>query len=127
MTNLKLLIRERLGISNLLDEKYQKGGLDLKGLTKSQKIIEKVSIGGSLSYEKDKPVQKGEYKDYNIQMQGTSITWDAVKDKGKEIEFSEDELKMLKEMVEEKSSKKELKLSDTYLTILAGKLGITLE
>lgn len=45
----------------------------------------------------------------------SSLRWDADKDKGKEIEFSEDEVKLLHEIIKSKDEKKELKLEDGWM------------
>jgi hypothetical protein len=136
---IKLSIKERLGTVNLLNEIYGKGGMDLEMLLDSQNILEKINVeielekkpskveGNSETYfaiggKEAKAVNlrtiitKAEDKIYS-QMQ-----WDAKLDKGASIEFTSDEVKLLKDIIKGKSDKKELKLEDAYLAELNRKL-----
>ena len=114
MKTLKLQINERLGISNLLNQLYQAGGLDLQMLSQSQKIVNKLIID-----EKER-----KQVDWKVDPIRNTINWNPQKDKGKEIEFSNDEVKMIKEALEEKNKKKGFNLADAYASTLAEKLGI---
>jgi len=134
-----MTVAERLGARNLLNETYAKGGLDLEMLLEAQKVLGKVSL--ELVFE-EKPSKKeggvetyfatggAEAKAVNLRTIITKaedkvysqMQWDAAKDKGKEIEFSGDEVKLLKDIIKGKGDRKELKLEDAYLLNLNEKL-----
>jgi len=148
MRNLNLTIEERIKTPFLLNEIYQKGGLSLGMLSDAQNILRKLTIEREFNSEPEKPkkgeslypkiykVKSGEEaKKANMRLevivtrneQGmvqevSSVRWDTEKDEGKEIEFSEDEIKLLAELIKNKDEKKELKLEDGYLVKLNEKL-----
>ena len=135
MKILKLLISERLGIRNLLNETYQKGGLTLDSLTDAQNIMTKIAVNVEFN---EKPDKDGFYKAIKdteavkIKMrqgylfsQGVKtpqLIWDPRADKGKDIEFSNDEIILIKELIESKNSQKGFKLGDDYMVELARKV-----
>jgi len=130
MKTINLVLAERFGIIRLLNEKYQKGGLDLGGIHKAMNINEKITIKGTLGFDKGGQVkQTEEYKAFDIKQifakdGQSSITWDSTKDKGVDAEFSEDEFKLIKELLQTKSDSKEFGMADNYAITLAKKLGI---
>jgi len=126
---LNLVIKERFGIIGLLNAKNQQGGLDLTGLNTALELNEKLAIKGNLSFDEDgKSIQTEEYKKFNIrqvvQDGKPNIVWDRDKDKGIDVDFSENEFKLIKELLQSKSDSKELGIGDDYAIALAKKLGI---
>ena len=105
-----LTIKERLGIGGLLNKKYQQKGLSLEMLTLSQKIMEKLMV------------DKDEGKKINLKNENGRLSWDLKKDKGKEIEFSEDHVKFLKEIIQGFSDAKDFSLEDGFVIDLITKL-----
>lgn len=137
MTKLLLKINPMFGIRGLLNEKYAKGGLTLDMLKHAQNIIEKVAVDivWSDKPEKDgviKAVGKELAKKVNLRRvsvkQGGNdiqqIVWDVEKDTGTDIEFSEDQAKLLTELIKAKSDSKELKTDDMWILDVAEQLGL---
>lgn len=135
MTTLKLSIQERLNIPMLLNEVYQKGGLSLQMLTDAQKIGQKIAVEIEFAEKPDKDgsyraIKGDEAKKVNLRQvfsfQGGQrmgeIRWDAIKDKGKEMEFTTDEIKLLKDIVERKNTEKGFAMKDAWIVELAKKL-----
>jgi hypothetical protein len=139
MKILNMTVAERLGVRNLLNETYAKGGLDLGMLLETQKIFEKISIETEFGKNPTKvegntetyfAIGGAEAKAVNLRMTITKVEdkiysqtqWDAAKDKGKEISFDGDQVKLLIDIIKNKSDKKELKLEDAYLADLNRKL-----
>ena len=141
MKKINLRLNERFGIRNLLSDIYAVGGLTLENLSKSQKLIQKISIDAEFAEKSDKDgsfiaVKGDEAKKIKLKQAFTfdnegrkipHLFWDSDKDVGKEIEFSVDEISLLKDIIEGKDKKKEFKLADNYIVELAGKLGISIE
>jgi len=137
MTKLLLKINPMFGIRGLLNEKYAKGGLTLDMLKHAQNIIEKVAVDivWSDKPEKDgviKAVGKELAKNVNLRrvsvmqqgQQMQQIVWDVEKDTGTDIEFSEDQAKLLTELIKAKSDSKELKTDDMWILDVAEQLGL---
>jgi len=135
MKKILLTLTERFGIRNFLNEKYAKGGLTLETLKDAQHIMEKVSVDIRLASKPDKDgsikaiggdeakkVNLRQVMSFNEGRQSPQLVWDAAKDKGREVLFSEDEMKLLQELIKEKDEKKELGIGDTYLIELSEKL-----
>lgn len=133
----KVIIKfsEKMGIKNILNETYQKGGLSLDGLKTAQNLIEKTKIEMEFTTQPNKDgfykAIKGKEaikidlrKNITNTLQGKmeQLLWDIEKDKGTEIEFNSDEVKMLKEIIEGKNKEKTLKISDFFLVELSKKL-----
>jgi len=113
MKTLNINIRERLGIATLLDKTYQKGGLDLRNLVIAQKILGLLMI----DEKEQKDVKWTRTPDGNI-------NWDTRKDKGKNIEFSDDAIKLITEIIKRRNDSKEFTLADSFLVELTDKLEI---
>ncbi len=133
MKTLKLKVNPRFGIRGLLNEKYGKGGLTLDTLKTAQDIMAKVllDIKWATKLEKDgstKAIGGEEAKRLNIRQfitQGQpQIGWDLNKDKGKDIEFDGDEIKLLIDLIKDKNTSKELKLDDAWIQDVAKQLEI---
>ena len=89
-----------------------------------------------------KPEKNGEYKairgeeakkvnlrqsfSFEGGMRTSQLLWDATKDKGKDVELSDDEAKLLADIIERKNSEKSFTLADGYILGLAEKLGLEL-
>lgn len=130
-----LTINERFGIKNLLSEVYSKGGLGLETLKPAQKVIEAVNV--PIEFDK-KPSKDGTFKaikgdeamKVNMRQvlavvegkQTGQLVWDSDKDKGKKLDFTENETKLLKEVIQNKSDKKELTIADAWIVDLEEKL-----
>lgn len=116
MTKLKLSVGERLAINNLLND--FKGGLS--DLNKVFKIMDKVGFKEEETkyFELISTVSRGG---------APQMSWDIKKDKEVEIEFSEEQVKTIKEELTKKSESKELTIGDKFLVGLAGKVGLDLE
>lgn len=110
MRTFVLSVKERLGLGGILNKKYQQGGLSLATLSIAQKILEKLMI--------DEP----ETKDIKLENKNGRLTWDLKKDKGKQVEFNEDQAKLLKEIINGLSEKKEFSLEDGYIVELVEKI-----
>ena len=119
MKKLKLDIFERLGISAIFNEIYSAGGLDLMGLRTVQKIVDKIMLSEKERNDMDYRVVEGNGKQV--------IKWNPSKVKEKEIEFSEDESKMVEESIKTKNSKKGFNPADKFIFGLMDKFGIKLE
>jgi len=136
---IKLSIKERLGTVNLLNEIYGKGGMDLEMLLDSQNILEKINV--EIELDKNPSKVEGNSETYfatggkeakAVNLRTVMIKaedkiylqnkWDEKLEKGKEIEFTSNEVKLLKDIIKGKSDKKELKLEDAYLAELNRKL-----
>lgn len=116
MTKLSLKVQERLGINRFLNEAYQAGGLDLKGLSTAQKLIDKITI------------LPKEFKTINWKETGDGrATWSPSRDKGKDFEFTSDEKKMLTEIIENKNKEKKFGAADMFVIDLAKKLKIDID
>jgi len=137
MKILKLKINPMFGIRGLLNEKYAKGGLTLDMLKHAQNIIEKVAVDIVWSDKPDKEgvvkaVGKELAKKVNLRRvpviregkQMQQIVWDVDKDTGTDIEFSEDQAKLLTELIKAKSDSKELKTDDMWILDVAEQLEI---
>lgn len=136
MKTLKLSVSERFGIRNLLNGVYAKGGLTLSTLSDAQNIIRKTLMEMEFDKKPDKTgvfnaIKGKEAKAVDMKRvltpQGESLSWNPDKDKGTEIEFTEDEVKIIKEILNEKNNKKEFTMSDSYVPELAKKLEIDLK
>jgi len=110
MKKVVLSVRERLGIGGLLNKKYQQKGLSLETLNHAQKIVEKLTM--------DEKERKG----VELKSENGRLTWDLRKDKGKDVEFSEDQIKFLKEVIQGFSESKEFSLEDGYVVDLIEKI-----
>lgn len=150
MKTIKFTIQERLSIPQLLNNIYQKGGMSLQMLTDAQSIARKLVIE-VIWNEKAEPVSKdksaierfklglegkvwarGNEEAKRIELreiysfdQGNRISqfnWDAKKDKGKSIEFSSDEIKLLSDIIERKNTEKDFTITDGWILDLNRKL-----
>lgn len=114
MKTIKIKVKERMGLIGLLNKTYEKGGLDLKSLTISQKLVNQLIIqedeGKKIKWEQN-PING-------------NFTWDLKKDKGKDIEFTDDALKLVADIIKRRNDSKEFALEDTFLVELTEKLGI---
>ena len=117
MKTINLTIGERIAITGLFNEAYQRGGLDLQSLNRAMKIVQKVEI---LDEERRKC-------DFRLDYASNTITWNVKKDKGKEVELNEDQTKMIKDAIENKNSNKSFSMSDRHLITVAEKLGIEIK
>lgn len=113
MRTLNLNIKERLGVGTLLERTYEKGGLDLKSLGIAQKMI----MGLLIDDDEKKKVGW-------TQTPSGNVTWDLKKDPGKNIDFSDDAIKLITDIIKRRSDSKELTLQDTFIVELADKLDI---
>ena len=113
----KLLVTERLGIIRFFNFAYSQKGLDIMGLRKAQNIGEKLELT-----EKEKT--SIEWKDLG----GGQATYNVTKSIKLEIdvEFTSDEVKMIKEIIEVKNKEKSFASSDIFVVGLTEKLGIKL-
>jgi len=145
MKTIKFLVSERFGIENWLNDLYQKGGLSLTMLTDAQNLLRKITIPREFNEKPEKglgfpriykAIKEEEAKKVNLRIevnigndgkQITSLKWNASKDKGKEIELTSDEIKMIKEIIERKNSEKAFSLTDNFVIGLAEKIGVDLE
>jgi len=118
MKKIKLDIFERLGVSAIFNEIYSAGGLDLIGLRVVQKIIDKIM----LSEEERKAMDYKQVEENGKQV----VKWNPTKVKEKEVEFSEDEVKMIEESIKTKNSKKGFNPADKFIFGLMDKFGIKL-
>ena len=132
-------MQERLSIPQFLNICYQKGGMSLQMLTDAQNITRKLAMEIEFN---QKPEKNGEHKairgeeakkvnlrqsfSFEGGMRTSQLLWDAGKDHGKEIELSDDESKLLADIIERKNSEKSFTLADGYILGLAEKLGLEL-
>lgn len=116
MEKLKLTVAERLGLNNLLTEIYSpgKGGADYKTMMLIFKIMEKVMI------------ESEEAKRLNLKQVGNNVTWDPKRAKEQEIEFSKDQIDIIREALKVKNEKKLFTLADRNILGLAEKLNLEL-
>ena len=112
MQILKLKLTERFGIVRLLNECYAQKGLDLKGLNTATKIVGKVVIGEEEKKKIDFKEKDGRYN------------WNVKKEASKDFEFTSDEAKMIKELIERKATEKTIGLNDTYIVGVAEQLDL---
>ncbi len=111
MKTLKLSTGERLAVNNLLND--LKGGL--LQINMGSKIVDKMSFN-----EKE---QKDLGMKQTFGRSGTpQLSWNIKKDKEKEIELSNDQAKLIKEQIQQKSDKGEFTLNDKYILQVAEKL-----
>lgn len=113
----KLLVAERLGIIKFFNQAYSQKGLDIMGLKRAQNIGEKLELT-----EKEK--KDIEWKDLG----GGNATFNVAKGSKLEItvEFTSDEVKLVKEMIMAKNKEKSFAGSDMFVIGLTEKLGIKL-
>jgi len=139
MKTVKFTVQERLSIPQFLNTCYLKGGMSLQMLTDAQNITRKLAMEIEFN---QKPEKNGEYKairgeeakkvnlrqGFNFEggMRTSQLYWDAQKDKGKDVELSDDEAKLLCDIIERKNSEKSFTLADGYILGLAEKLGLEL-
>lgn len=116
MTKLSLKIQERLGVNRFLNETYQAGGLDLKGVSTAQKLTGKIAI-------LPKELKAIGWKETD----DGRATWSPNKDKGKDFEFTSDEKKMLIGVIEGKNTEKKFSAADMFVVELAKKLKIDID
>lgn len=118
MTKVKdLLVAERLGIIRFFNQAYEVKGLDIMGLRRAQ------NIGGKLELtEKEK--KDIDWKDLG----GGQATFNVPKSEKLKItvEFSSDEVKLIKEMIMAKNTAKSFASADMFVVGLTEKLGIKL-
>lgn len=114
MEKLKLSIAERFALTNLLSEIYKAGGLDLKSLKKAMNAVAKVEI-----------TQK-EAEKIELKQEGVSVTWQPAKAKDIDVEFSVDEIGLVREAIKAKNESKSFTLADRNILSLAEKLEIEL-
>lgn len=139
MKTINFTIQERLSLPQFLNAVYQKGGLTLQMLTDAQNITRKLALEIGLGEKPDKEgnykaIRGEEAKKVNLRqgfifdkgIRTPQLFWDATKDKGKEIELTEDEINLLKEIIERKNTEKAFSMTDGYIIELAKKLGLEL-
>ena len=135
---MKLKIGERIILLQMLNEKQK--GLDLVGYKNASKIVEKVEIkgGGRKIYnngvlDEAKSFEPNEEaKEVDFVLIANVITdsegklkeksqfgWSEEKDKGKEVEFTLDERKMIVDIINEKKDNKELGMNSNSKFIVA--------
>ena len=133
MKTLKLKVNPRFGIRGLLNEKYAKGGLTLETLSDAQSIMAKVVIDivwgkpekdGNILATGGAEAKAVGLRQIIVPGQMTQIGWDVSKDKGKDVELSGDEIKLLTELIKEKNDKKEVKIDDLWMQDIARQLEI---
>jgi len=95
---MKLFLKERLGILQILPEKG-----DFAQMTIKADLAKKLSA------------KQEEFKDLDIRNENGVTMWNPEKDKGKEIELTELEEKMIKDALKEMDSKKELTVETAEL------------
>jgi len=116
MKNLKLSIGERVAVNNMLND--LKGGLQT--INMGFKVMDKMTI--------DEKEQKAVEMKQSFSRTGVpQLAWNIKKDKEKEIELSDDQFKLIKEQIQNKSDKNEMEMSDRYLISLAGKMEMGVE
>ena len=113
MATLKLKILHKYGLRRLLNSAYVGGGLSLEMLIIAQKVIGKVNV----SSEDEKAVDM-------IRLPNGNSRWSDKKDVFKDVDFSGDEIKLIKEIVEGKSKSKKLSSNDLFLVDLLVGLGL---
>jgi len=112
MKKISLKVNERLLIMRFLNDVYAKGGLDLRGLRLATKLIEKVEI----------PADEQKKLGFRFENEGKRVLWEDKKDKGMDIELSEDETKLLVETIQKKDKEKGLTMADLAIVSLNEKL-----
>ena len=112
MKKISLKVNERMMIMRFLNDVYARGGLDLRGLRLATKLIEKVEI----------PADEQKKLNFKFEEGGKRVLWEAKKDKGKDIEFSEDEAKLLIETMGRKDKEKGFSMVDLAAISLNEKL-----
>ena len=139
MKKVSFTVQERLSLPQMLNSIYLKGGMSLQMLTDAQNITRKLAMEIEFN---QKPEKNGEHKairgeeakkvnlrqgfSFEGGMRTSQLLWDAGKDKGKDVELSDDEAKLLADIIERKNSEKSFTLADGYILNLATKLGLTL-
>ncbi len=137
---MKLKINERFGIKNLLNETYQKGGMDLTMFVRATKIVEKTDVeiifadtpskDGTLEVIGGENAVAVKMRQVPVIVNGQrvfTLRYEPKLDREKEIELSKKETELIAGIVKMKSERKELKMEDVYLVGLAEKLGIKVE
>ena len=116
MKKLNLSVGQRVALENLLyDYKGSTGGV-----YRATKILDKVTFN------------EAERKKYEIRyvmnrQGGTNVNWNAKKEKSKAIDLEDLEIDLIKQLIEDKSSKGEFSLADRFLIQVAELLGIEME
>jgi hypothetical protein len=118
MKTLKLNTSERIGIMAILNELYTAGGLSLQALTNASKVTNKCSLN-----EKDKKAVKFE-EVKNAEGILTSYRWNDKQEA--DIEFADDEIKLINESIKTKNDKKGFNLQDKFIMTLVEKLELDL-
>ena len=113
MKKFTLSVGERMGIGNLLNS-FQGG---LQQVNMCFKVLDKVVVD-----EKERKII--EFKQEFSRGGLPQVKWNPRKEKSKEIEFSDDQAKLITEQIQLKSDKGEMSMSDIFLLELAKKFGM---
>lgn len=117
LKKVSLLVVERLGIIRLFNEAYAQKGLDIIGLQRAGKIGMKCEL----------TVKEKEDIDWkDLPQGGATLNAEKANKLEIEIEFSDSELDMIKEIIKAKSDAKSFTSSDMFIVGLMTKLGIDL-
>jgi len=136
MKTINLRFNDRIGVRGLLNAKYIQGGLTLDTLKDATHLLEKVSMETIWAKKPDKDgtikaIGGEEAKKLNLRrltsknLKGEDVSqliWDVKQDTPKAIEITADEVKLLKEIIQEKNDKKEIKLDDLWLADVSAQL-----
>ena len=113
---LLLSIGERVALENTLYEfKGQTGGV-----YRALKVLDKVTFN-------EAERKKFEIRYILNRQGGTTVNWNAKKEKEKEIQLEDLEMDLVKSLIEGKSSRGEMTLGDKFLLSVATKIGMELE
>ena len=113
---LLLSIGERVALENTLYEfKGQTGGV-----YRALKVLDKVTFN-------EAERKKFEIRYILNRQGGTTVNWNAKKEKEKMVDLEDLEIDLVKSLIEGKSSRGEMTLGDKFLLSVATKIGMELE
>ena len=116
MKKLNFSIGERVALESLL---YEFKG-QTRGVYRALKVLDKVTFN-------EAERKKFEIRYILNRQGGTTVNWNAKKEKEKMVELEDLEIDLIKNLIEGKSSRGEMTLGDKFLLSVATKIGMELE